>query len=216
MADEAPSPDTPHAPGQQYALPTPETLASAGDLKLLDEQGISVHFRTLYTPPASSPHTRHLVVFIRHFYCGMCEAYVRMLSTHLAPSTLATVDADLTIIGCGQTDVVADYKQRTGCPFPIYCDPERRLYAKLGMVVNTKLGEQPGYAKQGFVVATLSSAWHIVSSGKKAFGGGDYGQNGGELLFEGSDLRWCHWMRNTRDHAEVGELRMVLGLAERQ
>ncbi len=45
-----------------------------------------------------------------------------------------------------------------------------------------------------------------------ALKGGDQKQVGGEFLFEGGEVRWCHRMRNTRDHVEVPELREVLGL----
>lgn len=41
---------------------------------------------------------------------------------------------------------------------------------------------------------------------------GDYKQNGGEYLFEDGELKWCHRMRTTSDHAEVKELKQVLGL----
>lgn len=41
---------------------------------------------------------------------------------------------------------------------------------------------------------------------------GDYKQNGGEYLFEDGELKWCHRMKTTSDHAEVKELKEVLGL----
>ena len=44
--------------------------------------------------------------------------------------------------------------------------------------------------------------------------GGDFWQVGGEFLF-GSDgtVRWCHRMRNTRDHAELDQLRKELQMS---
>jgi len=41
---------------------------------------------------------------------------------------------------------------------------------------------------------------------------GDYKQNGGEYLFEDGELKWCHRMKTTSDHAEIKELKEVLGL----
>lgn len=41
---------------------------------------------------------------------------------------------------------------------------------------------------------------------------GDYKQNGGEFLFQDGELKWCHRMKTTSDHAEVKELKQVLGL----
>lgn len=42
--------------------------------------------------------------------------------------------------------------------------------------------------------------------------GGDFRQVGGEFLFENGKVTWCHRMRNTRDHAEIPDLRKHLGL----
>ena len=41
---------------------------------------------------------------------------------------------------------------------------------------------------------------------------GDYKQNGGEYLFENGDLKWCHRMKTTSDHAEIKAVKEVLGL----
>lgn len=99
-------------------------------------------------------------------------------------------------------------------PFQIYCDPTRQLYEKLGMVVNLKQPEKkPDYITVGFTKMTLSSLWNGVSSGAKSWKGGMVSQNGGEWLFEDEELRWCHRMKNTADHAEVGELKKVLGIS---
>lgn len=59
-----------------------------------------------------------------------------------------------------------------------------------------------------------------IRTGWKARGGGDWMQVGGEFLFvrekETGDEEWrCEWahrMRTTRDHAEVGELKKLLGI----
>lgn len=64
-----------------------------------------------------------------------------------------------------------------------------------------------------------------IRTGWKARGGGDWMQVGGEFLFvklnrvKGSEeggfvwsCEWAHRMRTTRDHAEIGELRGLLGM----
>lgn len=50
-------------------LPTPETLAKIGDYMLLDRDGKSHPFRSLY----SGKHVarRVLIIFVRHFFCGV-------------------------------------------------------------------------------------------------------------------------------------------------
>ncbi|KAI7271406.1 hypothetical protein KC345_g7235 [Hortaea werneckii] len=211
---------------KQYDHPPPETLDNIADLPVLTEQKEQVPFKSLYTSTSStgsdtissptSSKQQHLIVFIRHFFCGHCEDYIRSLSTHLPPSRLASANTKLSIIGCGEPAVVPDYKNRTNCPFPIYCDPQRTLYEKLDMVRNLDLGEKkPEYVQSGLIGGTLSSMGNMVKSGGLIFKGGAYDQNGGEWLFEeGGRLVWCHRMRNTRDHAEIAELEEVLGLRE--
>ena len=98
--------------------------------------------------------------------------------------------------------------------YPIYCDPSRQLYQKLGMMSSLSTGDsQPEYASQGVLSSAVSSIKNMVTSGTHALHGGHPAQNGGELLFgNGGELIWCKRMRHTRDHAEVTELRQVLGL----
>lgn len=204
------SKDTSPRPGDNYALPDEKTVAAAGELAVLDEHSTKVPFKEL---SSSRDGQRHLIVFIRHFFCGHCEDYVRTLSTQLPPEKLAAAKTDLVIIGCGQPTVVSDYQKRTNCAFPIYCDPERQLYTKLGMVSNLDLGEKkPEYINSGIIGGTLSSMWTMIKSGTKTMGGGKYSQNGGEWLFGEGGLEWCHRMQNTRDHAEISEIVGVLGL----
>ncbi|KAK6434052.1 hypothetical protein LTR95_009768 [Oleoguttula sp. CCFEE 5521] len=197
----------------QYELPDTRTLEQASALELLDEKGSKVVFKDLY-----SPHERTLVVFIRHFFCGMCEDYVRALVADLPPSLLsqASPPTILLIIGCGEPPAIAGYKQRTGCPFEIYCDPSRALYSKLGMIQDLGLGETtPQYSKSTIVGGTVKSMGNMLKAGLGVRHGGNYSQDGGEWVFEkGGELKWCRRMRNTRDHAEVTELKNVLGIEE--
>lgn len=60
-----------------------------------------------------------------------------------------------------------------------------------------------------------------IKTGWKARGGGDWSQVGGEFLFvksgkeEGDEewrCEWAHRMRTTRDHAEIDELKQLLGM----
>lgn len=47
---------------------------------------------------------------------------------------------------------------------------------------------------------------------RDVFKGGNLMQIGGEFLFDGGEVVWCHRMRSMRDHAEVGVVRRVLEL----
>jgi hypothetical protein len=53
-------------------LPTEKDLARVGDLLVLDAQGQSRPFKELYNAPHVA--TRQLIIFIRHFFCGVSTA----------------------------------------------------------------------------------------------------------------------------------------------
>ena len=55
---------------EQYRIPTAADLEKVAKLPVLDEQGRSHDFKTLYDKPG-----RHIVVFIRHFFCGVSHAF---------------------------------------------------------------------------------------------------------------------------------------------
>lgn len=132
----------------------------------------------------------------------------------------STPKTKLTIIGCGDVAPIPAWRTRTmhnilgaDNSFPIYTDPSRKLYAKLGMMTSLSAGETaPDYIKQGPVQNVLSSVKNAVVSGAGALQGGSPSQNGGEMLFANGELVWFKRMRHTQDHAEVAELKDVLGL----
>ena len=93
----------------------------------------------------------------------------------------------------------------------------------------------PAYVGYTFVTASVKA----IAQGLKWIGSGDILQSGdikqvgGEFLFEveSRDTRlgksasgegvptvvkvtWCHRMENTRDHTEIADLKMVLGMEE--
>jgi hypothetical protein len=133
------------------------------------------------------------------------------------------------------------YAEATNCPFPIYADPTCRLYATLGMTRTLALGPRPEYMRKGMLYSMARSVVQGLKQlkGGLAAKAGDLQQVGGEFLFEPvagvaddataasrlstpasseadgiseeKRVTWCHRMRNTRDHAEIPELREVLG-----
>lgn len=72
--------------------------------------------------------------------------------------------------------------------------------------------KKPDYLTKSMLAVTVQSIVKTIASGTDALKGGDVKQIGGEFLFEGGEVVWCHRMQNTRDHAEVEVLREVLGL----
>lgn len=105
------------------------------------------------------------------------------------------------------------YAATTNCPFPIFADPTTKIYSELGMSRTLSMGpKRPDYIKNSMVSTTVQSMIQCIKSGKGIVQGGDLRQVGGEMLFEDGEVTWVHRMKNTRDHAELHELRRVLGL----
>ncbi|KAK6950844.1 hypothetical protein Daesc_007372 [Daldinia eschscholtzii] len=172
-------------------LPTIETLRKIETYNVLDSDGKSHSFKSLYAGH-NSPR-RVLIIFIRHFFCGNCQEYLRTLSASVTPEALLQlpVSTFIAVIGCGSPQLINSYIQETGCPFPVYADPTRRLYTELGMVRTLALGSRPAYMQGKSVAHTVVSG--VVQGLKQVKSGlatkmGDQKQVGGEFLFEPANL----------------------------
>ncbi|KAI8943142.1 hypothetical protein NX059_001172 [Plenodomus lindquistii] len=193
-------------------LPSEKDLSRVDDLLILDAQGQSRPFKELYSAPHIAP--RQLIIFIRHFFCGNCQEYLRTLSSSIKPEDLLAlpVPTSITVIGCGRPELIPMYTEATSCTFPIYAEPTRKLYDHLGMTRTFELGSKPAYMQTNMLINSVQSIFQGLSTGKNALKGGDMKQVGGEFLFENGECIWAHRMKTTRGHAEVSELRQLIGL----
>ncbi|KAF7874080.1 hypothetical protein EAF04_002752 [Stromatinia cepivora] len=235
-------------------LPSQEILKKIESMIVLDRDGKTRPFKSLYSGPNVA--RRVLIVFIRHFFCGNCQEYLRTLTASITEDSLLQLHTPtfIAVVGCGSPSLIPMYQEATNCPFPIYADPTKKLYDELGMMRTLNLGTRPEYQRRstllGMAQSVVQSLKHI--KGGKLFQGGDYQQVGGEFLFEpvrmatpitsptdgppdmdasggilgngdkiGENegyeekmVTWCHRMKNTRDHAEIPEIREVLGFDE--
>ncbi|KAI0885677.1 AhpC/TSA antioxidant enzyme-domain-containing protein [Annulohypoxylon maeteangense] len=172
-------------------LPTIETLRKIETYTVLDSDGKSHTFKSLYAGHNSA--RRVLIVFIRHFFCGNCQEYLRTLSASVTPDALLQlpVSTFIAVIGCGTPELINSYLQETGCPFPVYADPTRRLYSELGMVRTLAMGSRPAYLQGKSLAHTVVTG--VVQGLKQVKTGlvmkmGDQRQVGGEFLFEPANL----------------------------
>ncbi|KAK1760586.1 thioredoxin-like protein AAED1 [Echria macrotheca] len=173
-------------------LPTAETLARIDDYVVLDRDRKTHTFRSLYTGKHCA--RRVLIIFVRHFYCGNCQEYLRALSSSsITPDALLRlpISTMIAVVGCGDPGLIDMYASATNCPFPIYADPTRRLYAELGMIRTLALGARPAYTTQNLLKSSLASVVQGLKQVKhgRATKGGDARQVGGEFLFEPMELQ---------------------------
>ncbi|RDA82658.1 hypothetical protein CP532_3197 [Ophiocordyceps camponoti-leonardi (nom. inval.)] len=218
-----------------HELPSDEAIRRTEKYVLLDRHGRTHTFQSLYS--GHNVARRVLVVFVRHFFCGNCQEFLRSLSDAVTPDALLALPTStfIVVIGCGDPALIEMYADATGCRFPIYTDPKGTLYDELGMVKTLALGDRPAYMRKSMtkgIVDSIGQALRSVPSGL-ALKSGDHRQVGGEFLFvplveqvaspteekeedelERKRVSWCHRMRTTRDHAEVDEIIDVLGLGK--
>lgn len=189
--------------------PSKSDLQRVADLPVLDASGKSHTFKSLYE---GKP--KLLIIFIRHFFCGNCQEYLRTLASVLTPESLKALPTptEILVIGCGQPELIPMYTKETSCPFPIYADPTKELYKVLGMTRSLDLGpKSPEYMQMSLPTAIITSFLQALRAGSKALKGGSFDQLGGEFILEDGRAVWCHRMKNTRDHAEFCVMRSELG-----
>ena len=213
--------------------PTKGDLEKVADLPVLDQNRKKYTFKSLYADNENGPR-RVLVIFIRHFFCGVCmpppphflatrdtdnhsqncQEYLRTFASSITPESLSalSIPTEVVVIGCGQPHLIPTYVQETGCPFPIYADPTRKLYRLFRLTSTLNLGKSPEYMQRSFISMVMSSFFQELRSGRNMLSGGDFRQVGGEFLFQNGKVTWCHRMKSTRDHAEVPLVRQQLGL----
>ncbi|KAL6864065.1 AhpC/TSA antioxidant enzyme domain-containing protein [Trichoderma novae-zelandiae] len=167
-------------------LPSAEVQKMIEDYIVLDKDGKSRTFKSLYMGPNVA--RRVLVIFIRHFFCGNCQEYLRTLSEVITPESLLRlpISTFIAVVGCGDPKLIDMYAKETRCPFPIYTDPTRQLFDALGMVKTLTMGAKPAYTKK----STPKGIFDSIVLGLKqvpkglALKSGDHRQVGGEFLFE--------------------------------
>ncbi|KAI9749195.1 MAG: hypothetical protein M1815_002693, partial [Lichina confinis] len=234
--------------------PTKAQLKKVADAKVYAADGTAISFKSLISAVArdvdeadsvleesskARKWNRVLVVFVRHFFCGNCQEYIRSLNqTFEGNAVLSSLDrpAKIVVIGCGAPQLIQGYSEATMfatssssptnssvLPYRLYADPSQQLYKRLGMVRTLRLGaRRPDYLPHAssLWINGFRSIIQGIKSGRDAVNGGDSKQVGGEFLFEFDgdgdndnedwNVLWCHRMRNTRDHTEMKQLKTVL------
>jgi len=198
--------------------PSPDALAAAGDVPIFDAEGRQVPFRSLYEVKKNEEGVSEMpgdvltmIIFIRHFYCSTCQSYVIAISSTIPVNT---PNRRVVLIGCGSPTLISKYVSDTGCPFPIYAEPTQKLYSTLGMVKTLNYGEKPKYLSAQGPLGLIKKSVVQVCTWGAPLQGGDIQQVGGEFLFVNGEVGWCHRMKTVRDHVELDELKLVMGLVE--
>lgn len=107
----------------------PQAGDAAPDAVLPDQDGSPVQLSSMWTERPV------LVMFWRHFGCSCGMDRAARLREELGDYRAAGGDA--VIIGQGEPERAARYRDRQGLDVPILCDPERATYEAFGLLQGT-------------------------------------------------------------------------------
>ncbi|KAL5333096.1 hypothetical protein BJX70DRAFT_392458 [Aspergillus crustosus] len=196
-------------------LPSAKTQLDIAEYPVFDREGKELPFREIY-----SKSDRTLIIFVRHFFCDSCQAYLQHLSPVVTPDHLAQipVSTSIAIVGCGDPRLIDGYAEEARCSYPIYTDPTRKLYDALGMIQTMSIGARPEYISKPVIQQALESIWQGLRQlpNGLAHKGGPGHQQGGEVLYERTgqgderQITWIHRMQRSWGRIEVRELAAVV------
>ncbi|SJL09923.1 uncharacterized protein ARMOST_13304 [Armillaria ostoyae] len=192
----------------EWLPPTPTQLARAAEKPLITSSGLRVPFGTVFA------RKRVIVIFIRHFWCPLCQDYMHSLAS------LAPRNADIVIISNGSHALIDKYRQIFGLRFQMYVDPGLEVYRALGMgtIANSKSRARrekvDSYVKRGALGGIAMVVFRALKVGMPMWEkGGESAQLGGEfVLGPGMTCTWAHRMQTREGHTPVADVLEVAGL----
>ncbi|KAJ4381463.1 hypothetical protein N0V86_002822 [Didymella sp. IMI 355093] len=160
---------------------------------------------------------RSVLIFTRHFWCLNCQAYVRIISEKLPPSTLPP-NTQILIISNGSYQPIDTYAKTTSSAYPIYTDPTCQLH-KIFRFKSALKEQGDGEEKRDYMQDAGTAMSRVFGGIKAALGDikntpyiGPKAQNGGEVIITADGgCEYMYRMQNTVDHTNVAELMKVVG-----
>jgi peroxiredoxin len=172
------------------AAPTsiPNTLA---DSVVLDEAGQSVTLGDLWMDRPV------VLAFVRQFGCILCREFVIELRRH--SESIHELGAEVIVVGNGQPDAAARFRDLFEIDFRIFVDPHRRVFELLGFRRNLGGSANP---------AVLFAAWRAWMRGaRQGRTEGDPWQLGGILIVQPSgEVSYRYASRFAGDHPDIDEV----------
>lgn len=195
--------------------PNGDQLARAAELTVVAHDGKPVRFGDLFQ------NQRTIVLFLRHFWCPLCQDYMYSVSRAVDPACLDRAGVRLVIVSHGAPSMIKSYRQIFRLPpsIPLYTDPSRALYVALGMTLRTlDPGPEPGkgdYIRHSYwpgIGMVVKNA--IKTRMPLTANGGDVKQLGGEfILGPGMHCSYTSRMSTTRGHTSINVLLDRAGVA---
>ncbi|KAF9048558.1 AhpC/TSA antioxidant enzyme-domain-containing protein, partial [Panaeolus papilionaceus] len=206
-----------HPSPEEWDLPDATQLTHVSSLPIISENGQRITFGSLFAT------RRAIVIFIRHFWCPLCQDYMSSLKSTVTPEMLRSVTTELVIVGNGSPAMMAKYRQIFGLPFKMYTDPSNAVYRALGMGQDKSAGhmhspnkprKRGGYVRHGMMSGIALVVMRAIKVGMPVWEkGGDIAQLGGEfVLGPGQKCSYAHRMQSTKGHAPIRDVLEAAGI----
>lgn len=110
------------------------------------------------------------------------------------------IGAGVLIVGMGTQTQTEEFKRQFKVPYPMVCDPDKRIYQAFGIGQVSLLDAlNPGVAIKGL---SAMAKGHRIGVPK-----GDVRQLSGVFIIDTDGyIRYCHYAKNPADHPEVDEI----------
>jgi peroxiredoxin len=184
-------------PSEPAVSPTIRRAANTLDeSEVLDERGQPVRLSELWQERPV------VLAFVRQFGCVLCRDLVMQLRDN--ESAFHESGARIVVVGNGQPEAAARFRELFELRFPVLVDPQRRIYDRLGFQRN--LG---GSANPVVLFAALR-AW--IRGARQSRTEGDPWQLGGVLIVRpGGEVIYRQASRFAGDHPKIDSLLRALG-----
>ncbi|KAJ7592846.1 hypothetical protein C8J56DRAFT_1045302 [Mycena floridula] len=197
------------APQAEWEIPSAAQIARASTLPVITETGIRVSFGSLFATQ------RTILIFIRHFWCPLCQEYCSSLMSLVDPAQLVVEETgqpiELVVISNGSYSLISKYRQIFRMPYSVYTDPSLALYDALGMktisegCTEHEVKDIDGYVRKGTISGITMVVMRALRVGMPIWEkGGEIHQLGGEfILGPGLTCDYAHRMQNPKGHSPI-------------
>jgi hypothetical protein len=159
----------------EWAIPYFSQLSHAASLSIFTESGDRILFGSIFAQH------RTIVIFIRHFWCPLCQDYMSSLSSLVKPEMLRSnkdsiQEVQLVVISNGAHAMIGKYRKIFQLPFDMYTDPSLAIYTALGM--GRDKGGEHGRHHHGSISDGLALGAHEYTEEQETSGDRDYVKHG--------------------------------------
>ena len=144
-----------------------------------------------------------VILFLRHFGCMFCQDHIKQaVALH---GEFLEHGTKFYAIGHGTVEQAKAFVEANSVPFPVYCDPTKKIYDLAGF-------------KRGFGIGlgSLRKARALMKEGKRPGAPqGDPKQQGGALvILPGGDRVWSHRDKFVGDVADLRKMLSAVRLSD--